>query len=67
MRVNLNRIQLFVYSFNPRAIRAYEKAGFRIEGTLRENIYRDGRYWDEYVMAILRSDWEQMRDEPQEA
>lgn len=59
LELNLNRIQLYVYEFNARGIRAYEKAGFVREGTLRENLYRDGRYWDEYVMGIIRSDWEQ--------
>ncbi len=34
--LNLNRISLNVYDFNPRGIRAYEKAGFRKEGVLRQ-------------------------------
>jgi RimJ/RimL family protein N-acetyltransferase len=67
MELNLNRIQLFVYSFNSRAVRAYEKAGFAIEGTLRENLFRDGRYWDEYVMAVLRGDWQRLSDNSQPA
>ena len=40
-----------------RAIRAYEKAGFRIEGRLREAILRDGRYFDEVQMGVLASEW----------
>jgi RimJ/RimL family protein N-acetyltransferase len=47
-----------VFDFNPRAMRAYEKAGFRLEGTRREAIYQDGAYHDELVMAILRSEFE---------
>ena len=46
-----------MFSFNERAIRSYEKAGFRIEGRLREAISRDGRYWDEIQMGVLRDDW----------
>lgn len=55
--LNLNRIELSVYDFNPRAIRCYEKCGFVIEGRLRESIFRNGRYHDEIKMAILREEW----------
>lgn len=54
---NLNRVWLRVYEYNPRGRRAYEKVGFKEEGTLRQDNYRDGRYWDTTQMSILRSDW----------
>ncbi len=56
--LNLNRVWLHVYENNQRGIRAYEKAGFRKEGVLRQECYREGRYWDTIVMAILRDEWE---------
>lgn len=56
-QLNLHRISLTVYSNNPRAIRAYEKVGFVHEGTLRESYFRDGRYYDTLVMAIVDRDW----------
>ena len=31
--LNLQRVSLGVYAYNPRAIRSYEKAGFRREGS----------------------------------
>lgn len=55
--LNLNRIYLRVYSTNPGALRAYEKAGFVKEGTLREAVYRNGKYADDYIMSVLRSEW----------
>ncbi len=55
--LNLHRIYLRVYSTNPRARRAYDKAGFVLEGTLREAVYRHGRYADVYIMSVLRSEW----------
>ena len=61
--LNLNRVWLSVYEYNPRGIRAYEKAGFRVEGRLRQDCYRDGRYWDTILMALLREDWEKQRAE----
>lgn len=56
-RLGLHRVGLSVFSYNTRAIRAYEKVGFRHEGRLREAIQRDGDYWDEIHMGILREEW----------
>ncbi len=56
-RLGLHRVGLSVFAFNGRAIRSYEKVGFRVEGRLREAILRDGRYWDEIQMGIVRDEW----------
>jgi [ribosomal protein S5]-alanine N-acetyltransferase len=56
--LNLNRVWLEVHADNLRGRRAYEKVGFREEGILRQEQYREGRYWDTIVMAILREEWE---------
>lgn len=53
----LHRIDLEVYSFNPRAQRVYERAGFVIEGRKREAFTFDGERIDAIVMAILRPEW----------
>jgi RimJ/RimL family protein N-acetyltransferase len=55
--LNLNRVWLRVYEHNARAIRAYEKVGFRREGVLRQDRFSEGRYWDTIVMGILRDEW----------
>lgn len=58
LELGLHRVELDVYSFNPRGVRAYEKAGFRREATRREALYREGQYHDIHVMGILRPEWE---------
>ena len=55
-QLNLHRIALTVVDFNARAMRAYEKAGFKKEGTYREHLYRNGKYCDVHFMAILRTE-----------
>jgi len=55
--VNLNRISLTVFEYNPRAIRSYEKAGFRHEGRVRQVLNKEGRRWDILMMGILRDEW----------
>ena len=59
--LSLHRIALFVFEFNERAIRAYRRSGFVVEGRSRESIWRDGRWWDELAMSVLESDWRQMQ------
>jgi len=55
--LNLRRVQLSVFDYNPRAIRSYESAGFRLEGILRRGYARDGVRFDELFMAVLYEDW----------
>ena len=55
--LNLHRVELEVYAFNPRAIRCYEKVGFRREGTRREALFREGKYHDVHTMAILQPEF----------
>lgn len=56
-RLNLHKLDLEVREFNKRAIRCYEKCGFRIEGRLRQNFYIDGKYYDTLIMGILKEEW----------
>ncbi|WP_352420804.1 GNAT family protein [Proteiniborus sp.] len=56
-QMNINRIQLFVFSFNERAIKSYKKNGFTVEGRLKQSIFRNGKYHDEIIMSILREDY----------
>lgn len=56
--MRLNKIKLEVYSFNAKAVASYEKCGFKVEGTLREELFRFGSYHDSYVMGLLRREWE---------
>lgn len=56
VRRNLRRIHLQAIASNAGAIRAYEKAGFVIEGRQRQHAWVRGAYEDIVLMAILRSD-----------
>ena len=56
-RLNLHRIYLGVTHENKGGIRAYEKAGYVHEGVLKEDIYRNSRYYDSVRMGILRNDY----------
>ena len=55
--LNLHRIMLTVSSPNVGAVKAYTRAGFEVEGCMRDACYRDGAYHDKLIMAILRPNW----------
>ena len=58
--LRLERIELLVYAGNQRALRAYQKAGFTQEGTLRHAHFARGEYEDVHVMSLLRDEWTAM-------
>jgi RimJ/RimL family protein N-acetyltransferase len=63
-RLGMHRISLEVYSFNPRARRVYERAGFRAEGVLRESLRYGGQWIDATVMSILACEWAEHHGHP---
>ncbi len=55
--LNLDRIYLYVQERNQRAVKCYQKVGFRREGTLRQHAYVDGEARDVLVMGLLRDEF----------
>ncbi len=56
--MGLHRIHLEAFAANARAIRCYEKCGFRREGLHLKARWKRGEWRDAVSMAILREDWE---------
>lgn len=57
-QMNINKVKLNVFSFNERAIKSYEKCGFKKEGILRQEVYRDDKYYDAIIMGMLKEEYE---------
>jgi RimJ/RimL family protein N-acetyltransferase len=55
--LDLERVWLFTDADNPRSIKAFAKAGFVEEGTLRQSSRGRGARGDSILMGMLRSDW----------
>jgi RimJ/RimL family protein N-acetyltransferase len=55
--MNLRRVSLDTFEYNPRAIHSYEKAGFSHEGRARGFLNREGKRWDLIFMGILKEEW----------
>tara|TARA_B100001093_G_scaffold277982_1_gene265686 strand:- start:3580 stop:4110 length:531 start_codon:yes stop_codon:yes gene_type:complete len=54
--LNLNRIWCEVYSNND-ALDVYKHIGFVYEGKMRESYYNEGKYWDSYILGMLKKEF----------
>jgi RimJ/RimL family protein N-acetyltransferase len=57
MELNLQRVSLGLHAYNERALKSYEKVGFRLEGRTRSDQLREGMRTDTLWMGILRDEW----------
>ncbi len=57
-RLGLHRIGLTVLADNSRAVAAYRKSGFEVEGRLRETLWNRGEWHDDLIMAVLATNWQ---------
>jgi len=56
--MGLQRIHLTAFAGNTRAVRCYEKCGFRHEGVRRRHHLKRGKWCDMVCMGVLREEWE---------
>jgi RimJ/RimL family protein N-acetyltransferase len=56
--LNLNKIWMEIYEFDTKKIEFFrDKFKFLEDGCLRENCFEDGRYWNSYLISLLRKDY----------
>ena len=55
--MGLNRIGLSVWAYNERALRTFNRAGFREEGRERQAGFHDGKFHDRIIMGLLSSEY----------
>lgn len=58
MDLNLERIYLYVLEQNDRAIKLYEKVGFKREGLQRNCVYKNGTFQSMWCMAIIKEEFQ---------
>ncbi len=57
LELNLRRMTLALHSYNERALKSYQKVGFKLEGVMRSDTLREGRRTHGLFMGILRAEW----------
>jgi ribosomal-protein-alanine N-acetyltransferase len=55
--MKLHRVDLKVLDYNKRAIRCYEKCGFKVDGILRDSAFIEGAFHSDIIMSILEDEW----------
>ncbi len=55
--LNLHKVSLMVYESNIGGQKLYEKIGFRFEGVLRQEVYRQGHYENQLAYSILEREF----------
>jgi len=56
--LGLRRVKSSVLEYNDRSLRMNRACGYRQEGVLRQERFKEGRYWDEILLAVMREEWE---------
>ena len=51
---NIHRIQANVLESNIASLKMHEKCGYKVEGLLRDAVYKNGEYQNQYVLSLLR-------------
>ena len=60
--LKLNKLKCEVFVFNEQVIKMHEKFGFRREAYFREHCLKNGTYIDVVGLAMLRSEWEVVKE-----
>lgn len=55
--LNLERVYLYALEDNKRAIELYKKLGFIQEGCLINSVFKNGKYNNLVLMALIRKGW----------
>lgn len=56
-QLGLNKIWTEIYEFDNRKKSFYDSIGMKVDGILRENYYYDGKWWNSYILSILKGEY----------
>ena len=58
LNLNLNKVWMELYEFDKLKLNFFQnKFNFKQDGLLRENCFEDGKYWNSFIISLLRSEW----------
>jgi ribosomal-protein-alanine N-acetyltransferase len=60
--LNIHRVVAFCHASNTSSVRVMEKLGMHQDGRLRETRRLNGKWWDEFVYAVLEREWNENKD-----
>lgn len=60
MELSMYRLNAWIGGDNLEGVALLERSGFLREVQRREDVFTDGRYFDEYIYAMLKPEWKQI-------
>lgn len=58
--LGMHKVTAEVLTENKASVAMFTKCGYTIDGTLRDDVYKNGRYYDVYAMSILKDEFAKM-------
>ena len=55
--LNMNKIWAEIYEIDIKKKRFFENAGFKIDACLRKHYYYNGKYYNSYILSLLKEEW----------
>ncbi len=55
--LKLHKLNISAFDYNIGSNKIIQKLGFELIGTKKENIFRNGKYYDENIYELLKSEW----------
>lgn len=62
LELGLEKIWSELYEFDSKKISLYQQLGMQLDGTLRNQYYYDGKWWNSKIFSILNADWKEGRN-----
>jgi len=56
--LNLNKLWAEIYEIDIKKLSFFEKKGFKIDATLREHYFHNGKYYSSHILSLLRKEYE---------
>ena len=56
--LNLHKIWMELYEFDNKKLKFFAGLGFHVDGTLRDNCFEDGRYWNSKIISLLSAEYQ---------
>lgn len=58
---DFNRIYADVFEGNNASVKVLENAGYQLEARLRKSVFKEGKFLDQFLYSILRSEFEESK------
>jgi RimJ/RimL family protein N-acetyltransferase len=56
--LNLNKLWAEIYEIDTKKLNFFEMKGFKIDATLREHYFNNGKYYNSHILSLLKKEYE---------